>query len=75
MKIYFAGYLREIAGKSLEITEKINDSEMLLQYIYIKYPGTMNYSIKISIDGNLVREKTKLSENSSILVFTPVAGG
>jgi molybdopterin converting factor small subunit len=75
MEVYFAGYLRDIAGISGDIPDEINNSDKLLSFLSQKYPAMKNISIKISVNGELVKKLTSLSPDAEILVFTPLAGG
>ena len=74
-KVDLAGHIRDLAGARIEIPVQIDDTEKLLNYITEKYPSVKNYLLKISIDENLVEQKTRFNKYSRILVFNPYAGG
>ena len=74
-KINLAGQIRDIAGESVQIPKEINETGNLIKYISEKYPAIQNYMLKISVDGELVTTNKKFNRNSTILVFTPFAGG
>jgi molybdopterin converting factor small subunit len=74
-KVKLSGQIRELAGETIRVPDTVNDSEKLLNYLSDKYLQDNNLTLKLTINGILVRQKTTLAPDSQLLVFTPFAGG
>ena len=73
--VKLSGQIRELAGETIRVPDSVNDSEKLLNYLSDKYLQDSNLSLKLTINGILVRQKTTIVSDSLLFVFTPFAGG
>lgn len=74
-EVKLSGQIRELGGETIRVPDTVNDSEKLLNYLSDKYLQDSNLSLKLTVNGILVRQKTTIASDSLLFVFTPFAGG
>lgn len=75
MEILIFGQLRDIVGSSVVKVEPLTDTTVLHARLLELYPGLVNYTFRIAVDGKLTVGHVPLFPGSTIALLPPFSGG
>lgn len=69
------GELAEIAGTSTIVIQNVNNTDVLKEEIFNRYPLLKQKTFLIAIDKNIIKEKKNIDSNVEIALLPPFSGG
>jgi molybdopterin converting factor small subunit len=75
LNIMVFGQLEDITGSSAISVEHADDTDVLLNKLYGKYPLLKEKKFLIAIDQKIIIGKTAIGEQAKIALLPPFSGG
>lgn len=73
--VLFFGKLGEIPGKKSMDLEDLKDTESLIEKLNTDFPGFNEMKYLVAVDKQIVQGNTPLSDNCTVALLPPYAGG
>ncbi len=74
-QVLFFGQLTDITGTSSLKMEEATDTDQLKQALYSQFPGLAAKNFLVSVNQQVITDKTKLQPNSTVALLPPFSGG
>ena len=75
INIIFFGQLRDITNNESLTLNNVMDTDSLMQQLNKSYPSLSEYPYVIAVDRELISSNTTLSDNCTVALLPPYAGG
>jgi len=75
INILFFGQLRDITNNNTLTLNNVPDTDSLMQQLKKSYPSLAGYPYLIAVDKELISSNTTLSDNCTVALLPPYAGG
>lgn len=75
INIMVFGQLEDITGASVISINKVDNTELLLQALYIQYPALLQKKFLLALNQNIITGKTKIGDGAEIALLPPFSGG
>ncbi len=75
MNIKVFGQLEDIMQANEIAVEAVDDTEVLFQLLFEKYPALKEKKFKIAVNKKMIEEKTMLKPDDEIALLPPFSGG
>jgi molybdopterin converting factor small subunit len=74
VKIILFGKLADIAGNTISLND-VADTDSLVSVLHKNYPALGNSKYVIAVDKRIIKENTRLNNNSTVVLLPPFSGG
>jgi molybdopterin synthase sulfur carrier subunit len=75
MNIMVFGQLEDITGTPVISMNKVDNTELLLQALYLQYPALLQKKFLLAVDQKIITEKTEIGDKAEIALLPPFSGG